>query len=144
MFYTTPGSEFPLPLGTRQSGERAWRWMELGVKAPYYFVTGRSSTDEGWTVQRHFWFCELAPLKELACAAVGSGSFQMERVDIFSPGFLNQTGAYRLDRVKEIWQSTEHSSNLRILLVNGEEMVLNVTGIDEPDHSESFELVLSI
>jgi hypothetical protein len=116
MFHTYPYAELPLPVGLAPNGERSWYWVELGIKAEYFFATAISESDEG-VFSRHLWFSHIDEVIDMI--NYSGKHFQLTRLDIFSPGCMNGHGIYQLDQISQVWCDKNMPCNRRYLLVNG-------------------------
>lgn len=140
MFHTYPEAELPIPLSLAPNGERAWYWIELGIKTTYFFVTATIQTDEGDEFTRHLWFSEIAPVVEIACQS--GTKMHFVRLDLFSPGHVNGGEGYRFDQVRQVWRHKKDGATLCFHLADG--TTLWHSFHDESANEQDMELLLAV
>lgn len=122
MLYTHPDAELPFSSALAPNGERAWSWVELGLKIPYYFVTVLI-TDDDVKLERQIIFSDLRTIQELA--ANPPAHVHLQRVDLLSPGYMNGSSGYQIAQLSEVWQANgEH----RFIMADGAELNLHMDG----------------
>lgn len=123
MFHTSPEAELPFLSALAPYGERAWSWVELGLKLPYYFVTVLFTDDNDIKLERHLIFSDLRALQELV--ANPPAHVHLQRVDLLSPGYMNGSSGYQLAQLSEVWQA---SGEQQFIMANGTELNLHTDG----------------
>lgn len=122
MLCTHPDAELPFSSALALNGERAWSWVELGLKIPYYFVTV-IFTDEDVKLERQMIFSDLRTIQELA--ANPPAHVHLKRVDLLSPGYMNGSSGYQIAQLSEVWQA---SGEQRFIMADGAELNLHMDG----------------
>lgn len=123
MFHTPLEAELPFLSALAPSGERAWSWVELGLKLPYYFVTVLFTDDGDVKLERHLILSDLRVLQELV--ANPPAHLHLQRVDLLSPGYMNGSSGYQLAQLSEVWQA---SGEQRFIMADGAELNLHRDG----------------
>lgn len=123
MFHTIPQAEFRVPRALLAEGEQVWRWVEIGTNSPLFLATVRHTLEEDSVLHQDFMFSEVEALTHLT--QENSTGAELVRVALFSPGYVNKTGAYQLHQLDEIWRDLD-SSGLRFVLADGTSMDYHV------------------
>ena len=140
MFHTYPDAEVEIPKGLVPNGERSWKWMELGLKTAYLFLTIQAKSDDGEEFIRHFWFSQIDPVIDIAKQS--NEHFRIVSLDLFSPGYMNGEEGYCLDPIKEVWQDKNAPHLLRYVLVDGR--VFNQFCDDQQHDLKEMDQILAI
>lgn len=139
MFRTIPDAEIHIPAGLASGGGRVWRWMELALNIPYFFVTVLHSVDGKPSHERNLIFGDFRALIELA--EVPPEGVELVRVNLLSPGYLNGSGSYRLDQLAEIWEDGQTGGQV-FVLAGGTRM--EMTYSDAPEQESAYQKVFSM
>lgn len=144
MFRTYKSAEFPMPRGLAPDGERSWTWIELTLPMLYYFATVNiRPIDDEIVYVRHLWFSHIDSILDIVRqAADPENRCELERLDLFSPGHVNEQGAYKLDQLKEIWSHPEGSREFRFVLADGRTLFYSPYG--DQGTKEELELVVAL
>lgn len=86
-------------VGAFLEGGHSWRYVEYPTARPWFHVT-LNEFSEKYHRSTVFHIHDLADLIELASAA--ESHIQIERVLLVSHGYLNGTGEWQMDELKEV------------------------------------------
>lgn len=115
MFYTYPDAEIPIPAGLALDGERGWRWFEIALSLPYYWVAVDSKS-EGVTYRRHLGFNDIEHLMSLL--AQEAKGMCVAHINLLSPPWMNKSDGYRMERLEAI-RANEALDDLEFVLLEG-------------------------
>jgi len=138
MFHTYPEAEQFIPQPLAQHGERAWHWVELGLNLPYYLLELVVDTD-GVPMVKHITTANLEVVTEASKHV--SEHTRLRSVSLLSPGYVNGSDGYQLDRIAEIW-SPNPTDRSRLLFVLADSRTLRFRLDEEGGTEEDFHLLL--
>lgn len=100
MFHTYPEAEQLIPKPLALHGERAWHWVELGLNLPYYLLELVVGEDRDSLTR----YISTANLDVVTATFHNTPrDTRLRSVSLLSPGYVNGSKGYQLDRVAEIW-----------------------------------------
>lgn len=100
MFHTYPEAEQFIPKPLAPHGERAWHWVELGLNLPYYLLELVVGEDRDSVIR----YIATANLEVVTSTYRNPPrDTRLRSVSLLSPGYVNGSKGYQLDRVAEIW-----------------------------------------
>ena len=138
MFHTYPEAEQFIPQPLAQHGERAWHWVELGLNLPYYLMELLVDAD-GVPMVKHITTASLEVVTEASKHM--TGHTRLRSVSLLSPGYVNGSDGYQLDRIAEIW-SPNPTDRSRLLFVLADSRSLRFRLDEEGGTEEDFHLLL--
>jgi hypothetical protein len=94
-----------LELASRLTGVDVWDAVEVELQVPILLITTRTTGNASDGLANRTFFGKPHHLVDFEI----SSDIQILTVDLFSPPHLNATGAWRLDRVSEVWECCERS-----------------------------------
>lgn len=136
MFRTHLSAEMPIPSCLQPRDVKSWRWIELSLQVPIYFLSYTNDVEEGELTFQYMFIHISEALKFIKTSEV---KMKNVKVDLLSPGHMNGSNGYRLAQIKQIWEST--NGEILFLLENGEKIFSSST-----ENIDSFEgeLVFSV
>lgn len=142
MFHTYRGAELLLPSGLGPDGVRSWTWMELSISMPIFLaaIECRGDEDEGWSVVRNLWFTSVSQV--IDAASQTEAGARLIGVELLSPGYVNNTGAFKLDSLHHVWRHTEERNSFLYVLKDGRNLSYSPGGLELV--RDKLELVLSV
>lgn len=136
MFQTHQQAEIKYPPSIFPDNERTWRWVEISLHIPYFYLNVTVEVGEGVTCQRHFLFGHLNDLLNLI--ANSGDEFIDKEIGLMSPGHMNGCGFYQLAQVNEIWESNSRRKQ-KFVLSDGSKLY---NSIYEDDGNNDTDMVL--
>ena len=97
MFLTFDHAE--VPVGSLLKGGRTWRYVEYLTSFPYFHVSALDLDDDGARLATLLVYT-VHDLLDLAAAE--SNGWQIQHVQLVSPGHLNGSGEWRMDALRRI------------------------------------------
>jgi hypothetical protein len=140
MFHTYPQAELRLLPPLAPDGERSWRWVELAVHIPIYYLSANVKVSEDATCGREFLFGHLRDM--LGLMAASRDEFLDMQVGLMTPGHMNGSGFYQLSRVKEIWE--RRSDHKKMFVMTDGAKLFHPTDEDDGISDKEMELVISL
>lgn len=125
MLRTCPEAEFPVRLELSPDGERVWHWVTLGMQIPYFLTEYQINTENGPFV-RQVIFSDLELVKSLQQAE--DGAVQLRSVSLLSPGYLNGSDGYEMERLDEVRSMPDDPGDFLFVLKSGRTLRFNLTG----------------
>lgn len=103
MFETVPSAELPsFPLSEAEGGPiHLWSYVMQGLNMPWYHVelTGNSTSRLLFASHLEQWMPLIGKKKR--------GSVRVSSVRLVSPGWMNGSGAWRMEPLIEVWRGDE-------------------------------------
>jgi hypothetical protein len=119
MFQTSSAAEMEVPTPWAQLGERAWRYVELGLNIPYFLMTVRF-VESGSTFRRHFMFSQLSDVLGLASELRDPHS--IDCLQLLIPDFMHNGAGYDMGRIKQVWVDKSKRRNQTFVMADGREL----------------------
>lgn len=116
MFRTYPEAELPLPATLAKRGERSWHWIELPIRITYFLVTFQK-VDNQHQFAHTLMFSDIRSV--LQAAEETDDFFRLERVDVLIPAYRHSGAGYKLEQIKEVWESDDDYQAISFLLADG-------------------------
>lgn len=93
-------------------GDEAWRGVELALQSPWFVVTLRQfesidGEEEQFQRLRTVLVSNVADVQKLAEQAKAVSLMQFESAQIVTPGWLNDTGTWKMELVSAVWVADE-------------------------------------
>ena len=92
-------------------GQHIWTAVSLPLNRPWFFVTCNKMTDQG-LVTHSIMISSIAQIQELA--GLHSDSFKLGDVHLMSPGWVNRTDTWKMDRLQAVWEGLHPLNGLRV------------------------------
>lgn len=140
MFHTYPQSELKLPPPLTPDGERCWRWVELFVHMPIFYLSVNVKVGEDATCGREFLFYHLRDMLGLMNSS--RDEFQDIKVGLMTTGNMNGSGFYQLSQVKEVWE--RRSDHKKMFVMADGAMLFYPTDEDDGIADKEMELVICL
>lgn len=101
MFHTYAEAEQYLPPLLLSPGEKCWRWIELSITAPCFFLSFVAISDEAKMRLQYLCLHSADVVNLLAPVRASIGDI---RVGLLSPAHLNGTSSYQFAYLRQIWR----------------------------------------
>ena len=120
MFQTANCSRHPVYSAFAGDGHHVWSQVELVLSRPWFFVSFLQRNGEEETVGNIF----LSLLEQLIeLSKLQSPVFSVNEVLLVSPGWLNETGGWQMERLHSVWRCADTSGAVLYRLEGGREYV---------------------
>ncbi len=136
MFRTDTDAQIPWPKALGM----LWQRIELVSKLPYFLVTlHQPEREEDAEFHTTFLFSNIQAV--LGVAEEPENTFEVVRVDLLSPDYLNGSNGFKLDQLVEVWLEKQ-TGGQSFVLADGTRM--EVEGTRSPTGLINYEKVLSL
>lgn len=106
MFETNAFARIPVPIGLYGDGEDLWTYVALNIHMPWFHVV-HETTGEGNYLSKSMLF--LSRVEQILFLQQQTDSTILQ-IDLVSPGYMNGTGLWKMEPLKEIWKGLESDS----------------------------------
>lgn len=127
MFETIPAAEFETFGLAGIEGFKAWHFVFRGMRCPWLHVS-YSPRDEAEGTPFHLVLLDNA---EQFIKLFGGHDYLIEELQLVTPGHLNKTGGWKMERVAQLWRGKSRADSetaYRFVLDDGREYVCSLFG----------------
>lgn len=136
MFRTNTSAQIPW-LGTQ---EMLWQWVEMVSNLPHFLVTvHQPESTEDLEFHTTLLFSDIQAV--LSIAEKQKNKFEIVRIDLLSPDYLNGSSGPKLSPLLEVWLDKQ-TGGKRFVLADG--ACMEMQGSGSQADSVSYEKVLSL
>ncbi len=120
MFQTANCSRHPIYSAFAGDGHHVWSQVDLVLSRPWFFVSFLQQTGEE-EISENVFLSLLEQLVELS--RLQSPLLTVNEVLLVSPGWLNETGGWQMERLQSVWRCSDISGAVLYRLEDGREYV---------------------
>ena len=137
MFGTMDSTEIVIPSMPLTDGTHIWTSVNLNMHVHWLYVTYQAQYDDDTKLVEIIFLTEAEQLLEISL----NEKIQIIEVYLVSPGYVNGSNSWKMEKVKEIWKATlrldELDSSGRIYIVEGNcEYVHSYLTMDKGDFTK--------
>lgn len=117
-----------------------WKWVELVVALPHFLVTvHQPETEDDSDFHTTLIFNDIKDV--LAIVNEPKNTFEVVRIDLLSPEYLNGSNGFKLGQLSEIWMEKETGKQLYVFADGGR---MEMEFPSSPNSPVNYEKVLSL
>ena len=129
MFEASESAEIEMPINLHRPGEHIFEAMQIRLHIPWFYVAYFIRDNEGGTTSNMMFLVDIHQILNMYMA----DNIDIIEAYLVSPSYINNTGCWKMDKLKEIWGvNTELLNNLGLTYVmeDGREYAYSSSGLE--------------